>query len=1111
MQGRHIVAWAGLAASVAFSAAAGWRVAGDDFAAAVFAPEHLAPVAEQPWVHLLLAAAGAAIASILALPIYLAASRGRRSAEIALRKQSGLAGLPHKIAAAANQASGPDEMLRICLDEICVGNAWQVGHVFSPAGDETGKLASAALWHLPDSRRFARFRRVTEQAFVEPGIGLPGRVLATGEPAWIADVTEDPGSPRAEMAREAGLEAGMAFPILVGGRVAAVLEFFSVRAVEPDDDVLAAMAEVGFQVGLALERHRVAKTLTISEQRLAGVLDITGEAVISTGCDRRITVYNRAAEAIFGYAAGEVLGKPLELLIPERFRAAHPGLIEQFARSPATARLMGARSEILGLRKDGTEFPAEASISKTELDGEVMLTVMMHDLSAQRKAEEAHRESRELLRTAFDALPAIVNAKDKGGRFLIVNAAQASFYGLTPEQAEGKRVDQIVGPDNARAACTRDLEITEGRAPMLSFDDPGVDREGRETVWYTSKVPLRSADGSITGVLTVSVDITERKRAEEALSESERLLQERVAELEDARRRLESQGAELVGLAEDLGVARDQAQAGNRAKSAFLATMSHELRTPMNGVLGMTGLLLDTGLTDQQEHLVATARASASALLTIVNDILDFSKLEAGMLELEETDFNLDEMFDQVLSLLGAQAAQKATRLYWNVEASVPRWIKGDSGRLRQILFNLVGNAIKFTASGSVTISATHRILSPEAIELRCEVQDTGIGIHPDNQAKLFERFVQADSSISRKYGGTGLGLSICKQLVALMSGDIGVESRLGEGSRFWFEIVCKPGEEPDMADFGGEPHPDLGGGPLRILVAEDNHVNQMLVEALLGKAGHYADMVGNGLEAVQAVSSSRYDLVLMDAQMPEMDGPTAARAIRELPGAPSCVPIIALTANALPGQREEYLAAGMNDYVAKPIDPAALFAAIGRVRARQSQGTAGRKAFAPLGGRAKLRNAAAIDALEPEAEDMRESEPFGGDPGSAAQQSSGDAASNCATERKTVPLFDRDALAQLRDKVGEDSLRALLGEIPEESGRLLKSIQEALSTGDLADARRSAHSLGGMAGNYGATRIAAAAREIEIEARSRAVAPERLACLAQAIEQTEAWILKSG
>ncbi len=378
----------------------------------------------------------------------------------------------------------------------------------------------------------------------------------------------------------------------------------------------------------------------------------------------------------------------------------------------------------------------------------------------------------------------------------------------------------------------------------------------------------------------------------------------------------------------DLAQAKQEAEAANRAKSAFLATMSHEIRTPMNGVLGMLEVTL-RGMIDERvrDHLT-TARDSAVSLLTILNDILDYSKLEAGQLTLERLSFSIRQMADDVSSMLSTAVAQKKLTLKIDIQESVPVWLLGDPTRIRQIILNLVSNAVKFTEVGTVSLRVSYDASERPHI-MRIEIQDTGIGISEEARTRLFNRFSQADASTTRRFGGTGLGLAICRELVACMSGEIGVTSVPGAGSTFWLEIPADVGVEPEVKATGRSRI--ANGARLRILVAEDNPINQKVLRTLLAGQGHDLHFVENGLLAVNAVREGAFDLVLMDVSMPVMDGPTAAGEIRKLQGAPARIPIIALTANAMAGDREAYIAAGMTDYVSKPIDMDTLLAAIAR------------------------------------------------------------------------------------------------------------------------------------------------------------------------------------
>ena len=431
---------------------------------------------------------------------------------------------------------------------------------------------------------------------------------------------------------------------------------------------------------------------------------------------------------------------------------------------------------------------------------------------------------------------------------------------------------------------------------------------------------------------------------QQATAPDGRLDLERLLDFVSATYRLEDQASvERAGVAEQVKAgeaalveARDVAEAANRAKSEFLAAMSHEIRTPLNGVLGMAAALETTQLSELQRRMIGVINESGQTLMALLTDILDLSKIEAGAMQLESTPFDMIGSVQAVASLFEQTAKAKGVGFEVEVAPDAAGMFEGDPTRVRQVIQNLTSNAMKFTAEGSVKLRLSAGPAEAGRRRVMVEVIDTGCGIPAEAQSRLFSKFMQADSSTSRKYGGTGLGLAICRELVTAMGGEIGVESEEGRGSRFWFAIPL-----PVAASEEAEAAPPVDTAeheedrPLRILAAEDNPTNQFVLKAILGQKGLEATFVENGRLALEAVQANDFDLILMDLHMPEMDGITATQAIRALQGEKGSIPVIAVTAEAMPEQVRKCLGAGMDAHVAKPIRPDVLYAVIEEVLTR--------------------------------------------------------------------------------------------------------------------------------------------------------------------------------
>ncbi len=534
------------------------------------------------------------------------------------------------------------------------------------------------------------------------------------------------------------------------------------------------------------------------------------------------------------------------------------------------------------------------------------------EVAERRRAHEILRNSEALYSSLVENLPVHVLRKDLDGRFVFANRSFCDLVGKPLADIVG-RTDFDLFPRALAVKYRHDDRLVVETGEVFATVEENR-RDGENRYMEVRKSPVRDAAGKIVGVQVVFWDVTDRKNAEAALEQERRLLRE---------------------LTDSLQQAKEAAEAANRAKSAFLANMSHEIRTPLNAIIGMTELVLKSQVSAQQREFLSTVRDSGEALLSVINDILDFSKIEAGKLALDHQVFDLGKSLGDTMKSFAIRAQQQGLELGCHIRADVPRMVVGDYNRLRQVVVNLVGNAIKFTESGEVALEVGVESVSGEDLILHFIVSDTGIGIPEEKWTSIFEMFEQADNSVTRRHGGTGLGLAITSRLVELMGGRVWVESEIGKGSRFHFIAHLEMAKPEDLEVIPAEPDSlhERQSSPVRnlsILLAEDSLVNQKLAVALLEGEGHAVSVAPNGREALAKIESGNFDLILMDVQMPEMDGLEATARIRAAEKQTGAhIPIVAMTAHALRGDRERCLESGMDAYVAKPIRADELFQTI--------------------------------------------------------------------------------------------------------------------------------------------------------------------------------------
>lgn len=964
--------------------------------------------------------------------------------------------------------------------------------------------------------------------------------------------------------------------------------------------------------------YLVKRALRESEERVRTIAGAALDAVMMMENDGSIGFWNEAAERIFGYSEAEAMGRDLHaLLAAEQYQVEFKQAFRHFQQTGSGAA-MGKVLELRARRKNGEEFPVEVSISPVRIGGKWHAVGIIRDITERKRVAEELEESRQRLQDIFNFLPDATMVIDAQGRLIAWNRAAEEMTGWKAEQllhqgnfayaapfygeAMPMLIDYVLRPELKpeqydKLVTQPDRVVGEGFCPAV---------RGAGAYLYGTASRLYDRHGQVIGAIESIRDVSERWRAAEALKQSRKELLEANQQLQEA-----MDQAQLMS---------QKAQEANQAKSEFLANVSHEIRTPLNGVIGMTGLLLDTELDPEQQKYAEIVRASGEALLTLINDILDFSKIEARKLDLEILDFDLRTTVEDTAEMLAARAHEKGLELVCLIDPQLPAQLRGDPGRLRQIIINLVGNAVKFTQQGEVSIRVERVQEDDKQVTVKVAISDTGIGIPADRIPILFTPFTQVDGSTTRRYGGTGLGLAISKELTQMMGGSIGVDSAEGRGSTFWFtavlekqpagmppvlepvgdlagvkvlvvddnetnrlltttllrswKCICEEAAEAETAlsrlqaaaaegspfqvaildmlmpgvdgielgrrikqeesvsrtqlimltslgqqgDLGelerigfacylskpirqsqlreclaivlGQKNQAEEGLPrriitshtlprsnrrnARILLAEDNPTNQVVAVSILKKLGYSADVAANGLEAVDALRSLPYDVVLMDCQMPEMDGFEATNLIRS--GTAGVrnpqIPIIAMTAHALKGDRERCLEAGMDDYIAKPIKPVELEAVLERWLKRTRRGPG----CPENNGGAELQ---AVPALEEEA-------------------------------KPTV--FDEPGFLE-RMMDDRELGRAIITTFIEDMPQQFAALKSYLAAGDLSGAQRQAHTIKGAAANLGAQALSAVGMELERQAEMRALetGSRLLAALDHEFEQLKNHLLQHG